>query len=113
MHELSLSQSMVGIIEGQAATHGFRRVAKVRLEIGNLSCVEPEALTFCFDAATRGTVAEGATLEILRIPGTAWCSDCDAAVPIGEYAEPCPECGGYRLRLQTGNEIRIKDLEVH
>lgn len=113
MHELSLSQGMVGIIEGQAAIHDFSRVFKVRLEIGVLSCVEPEALTFCFDTVTRGTLAEGARLEILTVPGRAWCRDCDVAVPIGRRVEPCPQCGGYRLQIQAGDEIRIKDLEVH
>lgn len=112
MHEMSLSRNMVGIIESQAARHGFARVSRVRLEIGALSCVEPEALGFCFDAITRGTRAEGATLEILDIPGLAWCRDCDVAVPIGQLGEPCPRCRGYRLRIQAGNEIRIKDLEV-
>ncbi len=112
MHELSLSRSMIGIIESEAATHGFGRVSKVRLEIGALSCVAPEALSFCFDAATRGTVAEGADLEILTVPGSAWCRDCDTAVPIGQLGEPCPRCDGYSLRIQAGDEIRIKDLEV-
>ncbi|NNG05232.1 MAG: hydrogenase maturation nickel metallochaperone HypA [Inquilinus sp.] len=112
MHEMSLTRSMVGIIEGQAATHGFQRVSRVRLEIGELSCVDPEALTFCFDAATRDTVAEGATLAILTVPGQAWCRDCDMAVPIGQRGEPCPRCGDYRLQIRAGDEIRIKDLEV-
>lgn len=112
MHELSLSRSMVGIIEGEAAVHGFGRVSKVRLEVGALSCVAPEALSFCFDAATRGTIAEGASLEILTTPGSAWCRDCDAAVPIGQLGDPCPRCGGYSLRVEAGREVRIKDLEV-
>ena len=112
MHELSLSRNMVGIIESEAAIHRFGRVTRVRLQIGALSCVAPEALSFCFDAATRGTVAEGAILEILSVPGSAWCRDCDAAVPIGQFGDPCPRCHGYSLRIQAGDEIRIKDLEV-
>lgn len=112
MHELSLSQGMVGIIESQAAIHGFDRVSKVRLEVGALSCIDPEAIAFCFDTVTRGTLAEGATLEILEVAGQAWCRDCDAVVPIGQRGEPCPRCDGYRLRIQAGDAVRIKDLEV-
>lgn len=112
MHELSLSQGMVAIIEGEAAIHDFSRVFRVRLEVGALSCLEPEALGFCFDTVTRGTLAEGATLEILTVPGRAWCQDCDVAVPISQLGAPCPRCGRYRLRIQAGDEIRIKDLEV-
>lgn len=113
MHEMSLTRSMVGIIEGQAALHDFQRVSRVRLEIGALSCIDPEALAFCFDAATRDTVAEGATLAISTVPGQAWCRDCDRTVPIGQRGEPCPRCGDYRLQIQAGDEIRIKDLEVN
>ena len=112
MHELSVSQGMVAMIEGEAALQDFSRVFKVRLEIGALSCLEPEALSFCFDTVTRGTLAEGATLEILTVPGRAWCEDCDGTVPISERGAPCPQCGGYRLRIEAGDEVRIKDLEV-
>ena len=112
MHELSLSRAMVEIMESEAATHRFGRVSKVRLEVGALSCVAPEALSFCFDAATRGTLAEGAVLEIRTIPGSAWCRDCDRAVPIGQLGDPCPRCDGYGLRIRAGDEIRIRDLEV-
>lgn len=112
MHELSLSESMVRIIEHQAAIHNFSRVAKVRLEVGALSCVEPEALVFCFDTVTRGTLAEGATLEIMTIPGEARCLECAAVVAVPQRGRPCTRCGGYRLELRAGDELRIKDLEV-
>ena len=36
---------------------------------GALAHVEPDALAFCFDAVTRGSVAEGARLEISRTAG--------------------------------------------
>ena len=112
MHELSLSQNVIGIIEEQAVLQDFDCVLKVRIEIGALSCVEPEALIFCFEAVTRGTLAEGARLEILKVPGQALCSDCEAVVPMSRRGEPCPRCDGYRLELRAGDEIRIKDLEV-
>jgi hydrogenase nickel incorporation protein HypA/HybF len=57
MHEMSLCQGMVQIIEEKAKAHAYTRVRTVRLEIGPLATVEPEAMRFCFDAATRGTLA--------------------------------------------------------
>ncbi len=60
MHEMSLCQGVVRILEEQAAAHAYKRVKTVRLEVGPLATVEPEALRFCFDAATRGTLAENA-----------------------------------------------------
>ncbi len=68
MHELSLARSVVAIVEEAA---GARRVLRVTLEIGERATVLPEAMTFCFEVVARGTVLEGAGLEILRTPGDA------------------------------------------
>ncbi len=43
MHELSLCQSAVEIIQRQAEQHDVKRVTAVWLEIGALSCVEESA----------------------------------------------------------------------
>ena len=71
-----------------------------------------EALRFGFDVTTRGTLADGAGLEIIDIPGAAWCSACACEVPAPTRYEPCPRCGGYQLRITAGEELRIKELEV-
>lgn len=112
MHELSLSHGMLAIIEKCAVEDGFDRVLGVRLEVGALSCVECAALSFCFESVTRGTLAEGARLEILDVAGEAWCWDCEAVVPLARRGEACERCGGYRLKLRDGDQVRIKDLEV-
>lgn len=112
MHEMSLCESIVQILETEADKQGFSRVNVVRLEIGVLSHVEPEAMMFCFDAVTKDTLADGARLDILRPPGEAWCMDCDAKVEIEQRLNPCPLCGGVKLKLIGGEQMRIKDLEV-
>jgi hydrogenase nickel insertion protein HypA len=70
MHEMSLCESILQICEDEARRQGFKRVTRVRLEIGRLSGAEPEAMRFSFDAVTRGSLAEGAVLEIIDMPGT-------------------------------------------
>lgn len=112
MHELSLSQGMMDIIREQAAREHFARVRLVRLEVGALSCVEPEALAFCFKSVTHDTVAEGAALDIVTVPGQAWCWDCEAVVDLAERGRPCDRCGGYKLKVRDGDQIRLKELEV-
>lgn len=112
MHEMSLAESIVQIIEGQAKSHGFRQVKTVWLEIGRLSGVEEEAMRFCFDAVTRNSVAEGARLEIIASEGSGWCMKCSRAVPVAARYDPCPHCGGYQLQVSGGTEMRVKELEV-
>ncbi len=109
---MSLSQNMLEIIEQRARRDVFTRVTRVTLEIGALSCVEPQALGFCFDSVSRGTVAEGATLVIVRVPGRAWCWDCSRVVEIPQHGAPCPDCAGFNMQVRSGNEMQLKELEV-
>ena len=62
MHEITLSQRALEIIEQQAQQAGARRVTGVWLKVGAFSCVEASALTFCFELVCRGTLAEGCEL---------------------------------------------------
>ncbi len=113
MHELSLTQSVIRIVEQEAARQGFATVKTVWLEIGELSSVLPDAMEFCFQAvAAESPVAKGAKLEILRVPGTAWCLDCAQSHPIAQRFDPCPACGGHHLTVTSGEEMRIKEMEV-
>ncbi len=110
MHEMSIAESVLGLVEETARREGFSRVKEVRLEIGRLAAVETQSLRFCFDAVVRGSVAEGAALAIDETPGTAWCFGCSATVPIEARGEPCPHCGGGQLQVNGGTEMRVKDL---
>ncbi len=112
MHELALAESIVEIVGEEARRRGFGRVRVLRLTIGAFAHVEPAALSFCFDAVARGTVAEGATLDIIRASGEGLCLDCKKTVPLGAPFAPCPECGGRRVRMTSGDELRIRELEV-
>lgn len=76
MHELSLCQSAVEIIQRQAEQHDVKRVTAVWLEIGALSCVEESAVRFSFEIVCHGTVAQGCDLHIVYKPARAWCWDC-------------------------------------
>jgi len=100
MHELSIMESALDLALDQAQKAGATRVHVVRLRIGTLSGVVPEALQFAFEALTPGTLAEGAALDIENIPAKFWCSAC--ARGRGEYQrkrqfgtcfqaqDPCP-----------------------
>ena len=112
MHEMSLAEGVLQLIEDAARAQSFTQVNTVRLEIGELSGVEPEAMRFCFDAVTRNSVAQGAQLEIITLPGVGWCMACAQSVPMKEVFGECPQCGGYQMQVTGGTEMRVKDLEV-
>lgn len=112
MHELSLAENLIELIEASARREGFSRVKTVWLEIGQLSAVEPEAMGFCFDAAAAGSRAEGARLEIVPIPGRGLCRVCGRAWELAEFPAPCPDCGAYDVKLTAGDQMRVRELEV-
>lgn len=112
MHEMSLMESVLEIVEDEARRAGATSVKAVRLDIGELSHVEPEALRFCFEAVVDGTIAAGAVLEIVRVPGAGWCLDCAETVPLTERYGACPKCGNHHVQMTAGDDMRVAELEV-
>lgn len=112
MHEMSLCEGVLQVMEDQAKSVGFNRVKIVWLEIGDLAGVDAEAMRFGFDVVVKDTVADGAALEIIKLPGRAWCMACSHEVTVNQRFDPCPDCGGYQLQVTGGDELRIKEMEV-
>lgn len=112
MHEMSICESIVSVIEQQAVAQSFKKVSMVRLEIGPLAGVELEALRFSFDVVTRGGIAENARLEVIELALNSWCMVCAKPVPVKERFDACPECGSYQVQITGGDELRIKEMEV-
>lgn len=112
MHEMALMGEVRDIVLQEARAHGFQRVLRVVLEIGKLSGVQAQAMSFCFDVVMADSPAEGAALDIVEIPGLAWCPTCGAEVEIERRMDLCPRCGGLAGRVLQGTEMRVKDLEV-
>lgn len=112
MHEMSLCEGILQVLEDQAKAQNYKRVKTVWLEIGALAGVEVSAMEFSYDVVCRGSIAEGSELKIIHLPATAWCMQCAESVEIEERHQACPQCGGYQLQSTGGDEMRIKELEV-
>jgi hydrogenase nickel incorporation protein HypA/HybF len=112
MHEMSLAEGVIGVVQEAARAHHPCAVRVVRLEIGALAAVECEALRFAFEVVKRGSVAADARLDIVHVPGAAWCMQCSRSVAISERGEPCPECGSWQLQITGGGQMRVKELEL-
>ncbi|MDZ8189106.1 MAG: hydrogenase maturation nickel metallochaperone HypA [Nostoc sp. ChiSLP02] len=108
MHELGITQNIVAIVAEHAKG---AKVQRVSLEIGKLSAIMPDAIRFCFDICTQGTVLQGATLEILEIPGLARCQQCGAEIYLDKPFGSC-NCGSVELHLVSGEELKIKEIEI-
>ncbi|MCL2724929.1 MAG: hydrogenase maturation nickel metallochaperone HypA [Polyangiaceae bacterium] len=112
MHEMSLAEGVLLLIEDAARDQSFHRVKKVWLEVGQLAGVEADAMRFCFDAVMRDSIADGAELEIVETRGQAWCMKCSQTVEVRGSLDGCPLCGSHQLQVTGGNALRVKELEV-
>ncbi|MGY6037367.1 hydrogenase maturation nickel metallochaperone HypA [Aeromonas sp. AE23HZ002T15] len=112
MHEMSLAMAAIDLAAEQASQRGFSKVTAIWLEVGSFSCVDPDTIAFCFEAAAKGTAVEGASLHFQHQIAEGWCYDCSKTVALAERGQACPECGGYKLRVAQGDSLRITDIEV-
>lgn len=111
MHEMAIAQSILDIVVQHAAQQ-TGKVTRIKLQVGQMTQVVPEALQFGFQALAQGTVAEGALLEIDRIPVTIRCHSCQQTFQLEQFRFICPECQASKVELLTGRELAVEYLEV-
>lgn len=112
MHELSIMDSALNLALDQAQKAGATRVHAVRLRIGTLSGVVPEALQFAFEALTPGTLADGAALDIENVPARFWCHGCTREFQAHDFLAECPSCHQPSGDLRTGREMELASMEI-
>jgi hydrogenase nickel incorporation protein HypA/HybF len=108
MHEMSI----ISAVLESAFSKTNDRIVRLGLRVGALTNVVPEALQFAFEAATQGTLAEGAFLDVEFPPLTVRCADCECDFTAVDIAALCPRCGSARSALVNGREILLTYLEV-
>jgi hydrogenase nickel incorporation protein HypA/HybF len=108
VHELGLCTSIVDAIEVRAAE---RPVARVRVRVGRLNHVHPDAFEQSFMVAAMGTVAENAAAELILLPVVARCSQCDNSWEGEDMPLAWPSCGSVNLELLGGDELLLESIE--
>jgi hydrogenase nickel incorporation protein HypA/HybF len=109
MHELSIAEELLEIIETRAQGAGIGRVERITLRIGEYSGIMPEALEFAFSVLSRGRITEGAEIEIQMIAPEYVCRQCGRTE--ANPQEGCSGCGSSDLTLQRGSELSIVSFE--
>jgi hydrogenase nickel incorporation protein HypA/HybF len=112
MHELTLAERAIALAEAVARNAGARRITRVRLAIGVLAHVDADTLAYCCGMVARDTLAEGAEIQIEPVAGEAWCATCEQQVELSQAGTPCPHCGGFKLEITDGDQMRILDISV-
>ena len=112
MHEVGVMQDALELALAHADKFGARRIVAIKLRIGPLAGVEPEALTFAFDVVTSGTKAEGARLQIEDVPLVCMCPGCSAAFEPYGWIFECPRCQRTSSDVRQGRELELTSVEI-
>ena len=119
MHEASLVQGLLNLVEKTVADHNaahpekpIRRVTEVNCQLGLISCVEPRTLTSCFELFAEETVAKGASLTLTTAPLSCTCEKCGRRFELTERKFKCPFCGDINLEFTGGHGLMLTSLQV-
>jgi hydrogenase nickel incorporation protein HypA/HybF len=109
VHEIGLCQSVLAAVEGKA---GGRRVTGVRLRVGALHRVGPEAVDQTFSMVASGSVADGADVDVVVVPVEGHCRTCGQDWEAEDQLPLCPGCGSTDVTLTGGVELVLESLEI-
>jgi hydrogenase nickel incorporation protein HypA/HybF len=110
MHEAAISEALLDKLASLAGLNGWSRIVRVKVQLGLLSGVVPEALEFAFEALAEGTPAEGAVLEMVTERAQFSCAAC-GDLDLDRLDFTCPNCGGPLRLLQAGRAILLWEVE--
>lgn len=111
MHELSVCIALVDQVERVAKGRAAAEVARIVVKLGPLSGIEPQLLLRSYPIAAKGSVAENADLKIDRTEVVVHCTQCDCESMVAPNRLLCGECGDFRTRIISGDEMILQSVE--
>ena len=112
MHELSIAQNIISIVQEHLSEEQKFSVKYVRVKIGKLTNILTDSLIFGFDALTKETNLDGVILEVEHIPLTIDCGDCGKSTSLDNYIFKCPHCQGTSISVVAGSELMVSEIEL-
>lgn len=112
MHELSIAESILEILNRSVAREELSNVRTVNMKVGEMAGVVCESLEFSFKALTSGTPLAAASLSIEHIPFRIHCSSCNTTSPSRYGFSSCPRCSGTETRVVSGMELHVVSIDL-
>ena len=112
VHEMSIAQNLIDVLKEEMTKHQVKTLRSVRLNIGQMSAIVPDALSFCFQVITDGTELEGVKLLMDIVPLMGYCHACDKEFEIKDYTFLCPTCGGTKIDTIGGQGMSVVEMDA-
>lgn len=107
MHEIGMCEAVVATVEQRAAG---RPVAAVGVRVGLALRVVPDAFNQAFELVAGGTVADGARVDLVQVPGQGACRACAATFETVDRLARCPTCGAGTVDVDESDELTLEWL---
>lgn len=104
MHSLAMAQDILKAVLVEAEKNNIQRIKAINVRMEDEHFTESDSLQFCLEAVTKGTVAEGAQIDIDLVERTAECPQCALVFPFDHHFPICPRCGNRNLKLPEVEE---------
>ena len=112
MHELAVTESILQIAEKHAKEANASKVTDIYLVIGKLSSIVDDSVEFYWELISKNTLCEGSKIHFKRTPATMLCMACSNTFELTGELIPCPNCGSYQLKVQSGEEFWLESIEI-
>lgn len=113
MHELAITQEIVGIIRTEAERGGAARVRSANLVLGALTGYSAEVIGYYYDLlkADEPLLADS-VLTVEPEPAILTCNQCGTVSKVTDFSLHCPACNSFSSRLEGGDAVVVSTLEV-
>ena len=122
MHDVTAAQRIAATVLQAAGEQGAERVERISIALGAMTMIDPEQLTFWLEQVLRGTIAEGAEVEIEQLGLRIRCRDCgwegeievpdDPIYHLMPFAPECGDCGSEDIEVLGGDACVVHAIRV-
>lgn len=115
MHEHHLMKSIVKMVEEQESVRHGARPIKIRLKVSALSHLHGQdstSISAVFSMASQGTLVEGASIELIRVPVLGVCTTCGHQSDVFDQPLSCQMCGSGAWRFDEQPEVVLHEVVV-
>ena len=112
MHELGIAESILNRATRESALRGEARITGIGIRVGELSGVDPSALSFAWEALVKDTPLEDVVLEIDFRKRTQRCAACAREFESNMLFSACPDCASEETICISGDELDIAFIDL-
>lgn len=112
MHEVAIAEEIRDIVLEKLKKHKASKVRQIKLLIGELTTIVPEALKFALEIVSENTAMQGAKIQIKTLKTKVKCLKCEKEFKTSDFDYTCRICKSQNVKIIEGKEMIIKTIDM-